>query len=184
MEVRDRKQWEAEHEQGEWDHLSTVEELPRYSLIVGYIRHLGPARSILDVGCGQGLLAEHLAESDFDQYLGVDVAASAIARTKHLEHTRVRFMVGEEPPVTYGDFDFIVCNESLYCLPDPRKSLDLLRGRIEPTGYLLTAIWRHRGDRGLERLIQARFDLVHTVGVDSRSANIRTHTRVSCWRPK
>jgi SAM-dependent methyltransferase len=52
---------------------------PRLAIIAYYIRTLG-ARSVLDVGCGNGLMCEFLCPSV--AYSGIDVSATAIQRAK------------------------------------------------------------------------------------------------------
>ena len=56
-------QWGSEHENGELAYYGDLRQLARYSVLVGYIRHLGPEVSVLDVGCGAGLLAERLGDT-------------------------------------------------------------------------------------------------------------------------
>lgn len=185
VELVDAAQWEAQHAAGDWDRLSSLRELARYSLIAGYVRHLGPARSILDLGCGEGLLVERLARSDFGRYVGVDLAPSAIGRARRLEDQgAVKFAVGEMPPPGSGRFHFVVANEVLYYLPEPAVTLERISGLVEPDGYLLTSIWRHRGDSALHRLIERRFDPVDTVQIATCASRGSTRSRVSCWRPR
>jgi 2-polyprenyl-3-methyl-5-hydroxy-6-metoxy-1,4-benzoquinol methylase len=169
IEKPDRRAWEEAHGQGQWDRLAGLQELSRYSLIVGYVRFFGPARSILDVGCGHG----------------VDVATTAIDRAKRLEDSeRIRFAVGELPPADAGRFHFIVCNEVLYYLADPAESLQRIRSLLDPDGYLLTSVWRHRGDAALHRLIARSYTLVDSVQSVTLMQATRVRTRVSCWRPR
>jgi len=70
---------------------------------------VGPGRSILDVGCGLGDLADVLPpEVD---YLGVDIAAAMIETARSLRPAR-RFAVGHllEPSFAAGPFDVVVAS--------------------------------------------------------------------------
>ena len=51
-----RKVLEAEYSRGVWDYLSGVEELTRFSVVVGYCHYFHKNGSILEIGCGEGLL--------------------------------------------------------------------------------------------------------------------------------
>ncbi len=63
--------------------------------ILGYCQFLNPA-SILDAGCGEGLLAEKLKILPYKSYLGMDVSKEAIAiATKRLGDDRSRFTVAD-----------------------------------------------------------------------------------------
>src|SRR5713226_3057428 len=74
---RTRATWEAEYQAGGWDYLRDLYELGRYSVIVGYVQHLGDSPRILDLGCGQGLLMERLRALTH-RYVGCDYALPAI----------------------------------------------------------------------------------------------------------
>src|SRR5690348_2798439 len=50
-----QKQWEAEYQNGRWEYMKNLEELARYSIIVGYVDYLKKGGAILDVGCGEGI---------------------------------------------------------------------------------------------------------------------------------
>ncbi len=174
--------WDVEYRRGDLDYFESLPELGRYSLLVGYVRFFGPARSLLDVGCGEGVLLDRLAASDFERYVGTDVAPAAIARARAREiPNRVSFHLGHLPPAELGRFQFIVCNEVLYCLDRPREMLARLSQLLEPGGYLLASIWHHRGQAALYRELERAFDLVDSVEVEALAETHTIRTRVSCW---
>ncbi len=186
IEAPSAADWELGHRTATWDFLGDLSESPRYSLIAGYIRSLGPARSILDVGCGHGVLLEHLADVGFTHYVGVDISATAVARAKRLERPdgRVRFMVGNVIPTPPQRFQFVVCNEILYYLRQPAGRLLEIHDLTEPRGYLVTSVWRHRGHIALARLVKRYFQRVESVQITAQSPRGKTRTEVACWRPR
>lgn len=186
IDVHSAREWDAEHLAGDWDYLDRISELARYSLISGYIRFLAPVGTILDIGCGQGTLVEHLSGINFTSYVGVDISGAAIlrARERTAAHDRVSFVVGDTLPSGPDRFHFIVCNESLYYLERPDIRLRELSGILEPDGYFLTSIWHHRGHLALRRLIGKSFDLVAAVEVASLPPVEKTLTQVACWRQR
>src|SRR3972149_11693837 len=71
--------WEKRYKDGAWDRLRKSEELARYSLIVGYTHFFVKGGSILDVGCGEGILYEKLGKGYYSRYFGMDVSTVAIS---------------------------------------------------------------------------------------------------------
>ncbi|HEY2662863.1 MAG TPA: hypothetical protein VGI47_00885 [Candidatus Binataceae bacterium] len=53
--------WEKEYASGQWSYMKGVDDLARYSLIVGYYDFFKAGGSILDLGCGEGILQQKLA---------------------------------------------------------------------------------------------------------------------------
>src|SRR6185295_7138663 len=70
--------WEAQYGSGGWEFMRGLDELARYSVIAGFLHHLKPGGSVLDVGSGEGLLADHLRPFGCSRYLGVDLSEAAV----------------------------------------------------------------------------------------------------------
>jgi 2-polyprenyl-3-methyl-5-hydroxy-6-metoxy-1,4-benzoquinol methylase len=172
------ERWGSEFEAGEFEYFGDLRQLARYSVLVGYIRHLGPSVSILDVGCGAGLLAERLRGTPYRRYLGIDPVPQAIEQAAPVADERTRFQVVERPSKELGDFDVVVCNEVLYGVPDPERLIDDAHTLLPPGGSLLTSIWRHPTDAGLHRMLDARFELVDAV----LARNLTDETGDRGWR--
>jgi 2-polyprenyl-3-methyl-5-hydroxy-6-metoxy-1,4-benzoquinol methylase len=173
------EQWDAQYRAGSLGRYGDLAELARYSVLVGYIAWHAARRpehgpTILDVGCGVGLLRERLDGVAFAQYVGVDLSAPAIAEADARGFARSRFVVGD---VTTPDFDrldlgrsdVVVLNEMLYYVPDPAAFLDRLRALVQPGGVVVVSVWRHPGDRALWRTIGAAFSVVDRIEVRNRA---------------
>src|SRR6187200_1365283 len=63
--------WEDKYRSSYWTYLRSLDELGRYSILVGLIQRLAPHAKILDVGCGEGLLQEYLQYCPYLQYVGI-----------------------------------------------------------------------------------------------------------------
>ena len=66
--------WDREYRDGGWKYLETIGSIAGLAAILGYVQFLAP-ETILDVGCGAGLLASKLMVLPFRSYLGVDISA-------------------------------------------------------------------------------------------------------------
>ena len=155
--------WNERYSTGVLDYFGDLNELPRYSILVGYVSYFGGEPDILDVGCGQGLLRHRLEGVPFNRYVGIDPTASAIELASRMADERTEFLVGDPLVTDLGRFDRIVCNEVLYMVPDPGALLDRISGLLRPDGLVLTSIWRHDGDQRLWAMVDERFEMVDTV---------------------
>ena len=169
--------WAAAYGGGQLAYYAALDELARYSVIIGYISWVGSMRAgrapaILDVGCGTGLLRERLGDSAFSSYVGVDVSETAVAGARAARYDRSRFVVGDAADLDLGRFDVVVLNEVLYYAPDPAVLLRRVAGALEPDGLLVTSMWRHPGDRALWRVVDGVLPRVDRVEVRNRGNEV------------
>ena len=99
-ERRSAEQWNSAYDAATLRYYGQLDELARYSIIVGYTAWFAAARpglrpNILDVGCGTGLLRERLDGVGFAEYVGVDVSDAAIRAATARTYPRSRFLVGD-----------------------------------------------------------------------------------------
>lgn len=113
-------------------------------LRLGWIEAISPlaGRSVLDVGCGGGILAEGMARRGA-QVLGIDLAGSALraaqlhaldAGTQHIEYreTSAEALAGQRP----GAFDLLTCMEMLEHVPDPQSVVRACALLVKPGGWV------------------------------------------------
>ncbi len=120
----------------------------KYEQIMALLPDRQRFRSALDLGCGLGLLSQHLA-GRCDAVLGIDVAAAALchARTRAAGIPNLRFEQGDLlhlPTELDGRFDLVVVADTLYYLsPLGDDLLKALSARIAdllaPGGLCLLA---------------------------------------------
>jgi 2-polyprenyl-3-methyl-5-hydroxy-6-metoxy-1,4-benzoquinol methylase len=149
---------------GGWDKLRDQAELGRYAMIAGYCAHLR-VRSVLDVGCGEGVLAESMSSAALEDYVGVDFSPVAIATAEAKGIANARFIVGEAQTYTPDRrFDAIVFNEVLYYLDDPGRAVSRLTEWLEPDGCIVVSIFRNETD-WVWRKIEPLFERADSVTI-------------------
>lgn len=160
--------WDDDYGTGGLDYYGSLPEAPRYGVLIAWLSRLGQGAEILDVGCGTGLLRRDMGGIDFERYVGIDLSEVAIKEATAQRFAKSTFLVAGAPPPAEGPFDIVVCNEML-CYPDDAGAfLDSVRAQLKPGGFLLSSMWRHRGDRALFRLIDHRFTVVESWDLANR----------------
>jgi 2-polyprenyl-3-methyl-5-hydroxy-6-metoxy-1,4-benzoquinol methylase len=133
--------WEAQYAAGRWDYLAELSELARFSVLAGYICHLKPGGTVLDTGCGQGILLRRLPVSSYSKYVGIDVSGSAISVAQEHANERSTFLAADcEEYSPAEQFDVIVFNEVLCCLSDPLRTVERYARSLKPGGLLLVSL--------------------------------------------
>jgi 2-polyprenyl-6-hydroxyphenyl methylase/3-demethylubiquinone-9 3-methyltransferase len=129
-----------------WDPESEFAPLHEINpLRVAYIeRHAGPlaGKTVLDIGCGGGILAEALAGRGA-RVTGIDMAEMSleVARMHLLEsdlEIDYQLVTAEEFAARHaGEFDLVTCLEMLEHVPDPASIVAAAARTLKPGGKLL-----------------------------------------------
>jgi ubiquinone/menaquinone biosynthesis C-methylase UbiE len=109
----------------------------------GRIRSLDPEAGarLLDVGCGNGAAAIHLATTLGLDVVGVDIDPEQIqAATLAATNTpNVRFLVADATNLPFPDdeFDFVYTNKTTHHIPDWRRAITEIVRVLKPGGHLV-----------------------------------------------
>lgn len=138
--------WDRQYATSVWQYLAGLEQAPRYAVIDGWRRRLKPTGSVLDLGCGEGVLFDQIDVGSKVPYLGVDVSEVAIrsAVTKVRDATLERFVCADLvtfAPPPGATFEVIVFNEVLHYLPDPIRVVSRYRSFLAPDGIIIISIF-------------------------------------------
>ncbi len=144
-----------DHNAGHWARLDDLQNKPRYREIERLRRDYAPFSSVLDVGCGAGVVRNHITTPA--RYLGIDSEPHAIeaARQNIRSDSREQFICGDISDLTLlagQRFGFIVFAEVLYYQPSAQHAVQLVKSYVEkvlsPTGFFLVTTWVHPSRRG------------------------------------
>ena len=143
---RRKRRWNKQYRKGRWESLKKPIEAGRYNQIKALIEQHGTANgSILDIGCGDGVLNSYLDASTFSHFLGLDFSKVSIEKARAHGFEKSEFEVADI--ITYQpdrNFDVIIFNEAFYYIPDSEKGrvLDLMLDHLNENGLIITSIYR------------------------------------------
>lgn len=104
-------------------------------------KEIGSDASIVDVGCGYGVLLEKLRDSKFNDFLGVEPIEEVV---ESLQSRGIEAILGDlEKGVDKIDdksVDVVTCLEVLEHLYDPRSALNEINRWLQPGGILIVSV--------------------------------------------
>ena len=133
---------DCEYASGCWDYLESLPELGRFSLISGYCQFLHDRARILEIGCGDGLLATRICFSRMSSFTGIDVSAEAIARAATRQIENSTFILADACDfIPEGEFDLILFTECLEYFEDPRGLVRRYRRSLRAGGHVIVSMF-------------------------------------------
>ena len=143
---RRKLRWDKQYRKGRWDSLKTNKELSRYSTIVGYLTILGKEHpSILDLGCGEGVLNEKIPHVDYSYFLGIDFSGVSIEKAKEKKFENAEFECADVHKfMPKRKFDVIVFNEVFYYIHETERAnvLNRMIEHLENDGIIIASMYR------------------------------------------
>jgi SAM-dependent methyltransferase len=172
--------FDQQYRAGYWDSLRALDNLGGLVTVFGYCQYFAP-QTILDVGCGVGLLAQKLKVLPYSRYLGIDVSPVAIGEAGKLADARTQFAVADAQAfMADSPFDMIVFNQCLYYMPDPLETIRHYGTFLTPDGRMIVSMYDGGRPRATWSLIRD-----HVVVEDSMTViQSSGRTTTSVLRPK
>lgn len=171
----DQASWDSQYLRGVWDHMNDLNQLGRYSIIIGYLKLFKLGGSILDVGCGDGLIQKKLATNDYSKYIGIDLSTEAIRRASKIAGENVQFISKDmEKYDTNEKFDAIIFNESVYYVGDSRV-LNLLKKYkryIKEDGIFIISMFQHKRSNNIWQTVDSIYSPIDGTKITNKSGDI------------
>ena len=143
---RRKRRWNKQYRRGKWDGLKSEKEARRYYQIIDYIKKYSTRNpSILDIGCGEGVLNERMKGLEFERFMGLDFSEVSIGLAKNKNLPKTEFIAEDaikfRPQHT---FDVIVFNEAFYYIHETEKDnvLNRMLAHLNKDGIIITSIYR------------------------------------------
>ena len=104
-----------------------------------YYRQLGPARRILDLGCGNGDFGRYRPSPEVEVH-GVDIDGGAVASAARFEKAVQKNLDGSRLPYEDDFFDAVLARDILEHLREPWLTLREARRVLRPGGMIVGSV--------------------------------------------
>ncbi len=152
-----------------WDPESEFKPLHQINpLRLGWIDGLAglKGKTVLDVGCGGGLLAEAMARHGAAEVLGIDLSTKALGVAQlHAMEAEVMNLAYREVPVEQlaaeqpARFDVVTCMEMLEHVPDPASVVRACCQLVKPGGRVFFSTLHRNAKAWLLAVVGAEYVL-------------------------
>lgn len=149
--------WETQYSGNTWDILYDKNEQEHYQALSNLYSNSTKQNSVLDIGCGEGVLYAFLNKAGCDNYQGIDLSETAIRKAR-MKYQEVNFVAasGENfKPKT--SFDCIIFNESLYYFSNPIKTLRYYEQYLATDGIFIISMCEYLGHSAIWEKINRNY---------------------------
>jgi SAM-dependent methyltransferase len=165
-----REVWEQQYQNGDWDYLESEDEAAHYQAIAQCYASHGQEHSVLDVGCGTGLLYRHLAMAAGTptlQYTGIDLSGAALAQAAQRYPQASFLQLDYSNDAIAAKFGCVIFNETLYYFESPLAILEkCVRENMEQDALFLISMYGDHHD-GIWNDIAARYRVMDEMTVEN-----------------
>jgi 2-polyprenyl-6-hydroxyphenyl methylase/3-demethylubiquinone-9 3-methyltransferase len=123
-----------------------------------------PGKSVIDVGCGGGILAESMARRGA-RVTGIDLSEKALkvaqlhALESQIDMTYEHTSAEEKALSNSGAFDIVTCMEMLEHVPDPKSTIEACAKLAKPGGLVFFSTLNRNPKSYLFAIIGAEYIL-------------------------
>ncbi len=143
---------------------------------------LGQARSVLEVGCGTGVIAAEVAGLSRAQITGVDIDAGMLAVARQ-EAPGLQLVQGDAHALPFPDssFDLVLCHFLLLWLRDPARGVREMARVVRPGGTVLACAEPDYGGRVDHPPELVRLGWLQAEALRRQGANPEAGRRLGEW---
>ncbi|MFN8545801.1 MAG: class I SAM-dependent methyltransferase [Candidatus Binatia bacterium] len=165
--------WETSYAAGQWERLWDADQLAHYAMVVGYCDLFGATGAILDVGCGDGIVAARLGHR-YRRYVGIDVSREAIRRAREARgDAETCFEVGDANTYVPTElFDVVIFNECLYYLDEPSEVVRRYEAALTPQGVVVVSMYGRDNNQHVWTELERLHPAVDAVRVQHASGKV------------
>ena len=158
---RKRYQWDKEYASGRWDYFNDELQVSRYEAVLKVVDGYPGKRTILELGCGEGILQARMRPGSYERFLGIDISKVAIRKASRLKDRSTDYKCGDmEKFVPSGKFTLLIFNEVLNYSDDPVRLLTRYANFLEPRGLVICSFFETGHSLQIMRDIEKRFPAI------------------------
>lgn len=135
--------WNYKFSTGRWDGLKELEEVPRFSVIAGFLPFFKPGgHNVLEFGCADGVLYSRLHRELVNYYEGIDISSYVIQSAQEMYGSgSVKFVSADMDTYKPSQlFDFIIFNEVLCYSKDYKALLQRTANFLNNDGLIICSL--------------------------------------------
>jgi 2-polyprenyl-3-methyl-5-hydroxy-6-metoxy-1,4-benzoquinol methylase len=159
--------WDKEWSSGAWEYMErNAIERSRVAVIGGVFAEMyAPFNgSVLDIGCGEGAIADFLVDGQKQHYVGIDLSKEAIKLAKSKRGPPLKFVHAAAHEFTsHHKYDVIIFSDVLYYV-EHEKVIPQYANYLNPNGIMVISIF-HQTDKLMYENIFT-FARTHLIQVD------------------
>lgn len=156
-----RYKWDKEYASGRWDYFNDALQVSRYEAVLQFVDGYAGKRTILELGCGEGILQARMRPGSYERFLGIDISKVAIRKASLLKDRSTDYKCGDmEKFVPSGKFSLLIFNEVLNYSDDPVRLLTRYTGFLEPNGLVICSFFETEHSLQIMRDIERRFPVI------------------------
>jgi 2-polyprenyl-3-methyl-5-hydroxy-6-metoxy-1,4-benzoquinol methylase len=179
---RAKNEWERQYASSYWSRLKKLDELARYSVIVGYCHYFKLVPSILDVGCGEGVFLENFLPNKYARYIGIDLSQEAIRLASKSQDDKTFFVCSDATIwTTHEQFDIIIFNECLYYFSYPLSVVRMYERFLNKNGIMIVSTHVTDRNKKIWNLIERFYAIKDSTVVTTTSSS--ASWKIACWKP-
>lgn len=101
-------------------------------------------KTVLDAGCGHGILSAEIAEQHAQVVIGIDLSPSVVAASKRFQRPNLHYLQADLmfPPLRNGSFDLVHSSGVIHHTHNTELAFSILHELVAPKGHF--SVWLYR----------------------------------------